>query len=210
RICVLDEAGRVLTVNRAWRIALDGDQPGALAREGDDYADACASSPLADADSMRFLAGLRDVLGGSRNAFAMEYSCDGADDRRWFVMRVSRFDIDGSERFVVSHQDITERRQAEERERQSAALLDIAGEMARIGGWAYDVGADRMSWSKEVAAIHEVQEVVETRHADAHYLPDLGRALAFYDRHCPRVAECLEVCVRHGEPFDEEVELTTA
>src|SRR5690606_9894904 len=111
-------------------------------------------------------------------------------------------------RFVVSHQDVTDRRAAEERERESAALLDIAGGMASIGGWAYDVASGRMHWSKEVAAIHEIAAGAG-QDAGVAYSPELDDAMAFYRRHCPRIADCLERCIRLGQPFDEEAQLTT-
>jgi PAS domain S-box-containing protein len=212
RICVLDEQGLILTVNQAWRKVDDGSPAGAVAREGDNYVEVCEQSPIADADieSARFVAGLRGVTEGRLHDFTMEYSRGGPDQRRWFFVRVSCFEIDGMVRFVVSHHDVTDRRQAEERERESAVLLDIAGEMARIGGWAYDVAGERMSWSKEVAAIHEVQEAALIDGANAEYAPGFDQAMVFYRENCPRIADCLDACVHQGEPFDEEAQMTTA
>src|SRR5476649_2436408 len=39
---------------------------------------------------------------------------------------------------------------------QSAALLQTAGRVARLGGWMIDVASERVFWSDEVCDIHEV------------------------------------------------------
>ena len=44
----------------------------------------------------------------------MEYPCHSPATRRWFVLRVTRFSAPGPARLVVAHEDITERKRAEE------------------------------------------------------------------------------------------------
>ncbi|GGO80897.1 hypothetical protein GCM10011348_18650 [Marinobacterium nitratireducens] len=48
-----------------------------------------------------------------REEFYFEYPCHSLDEKRWFMMRVTAFESDGDEFFVISHQNITERKLAE-------------------------------------------------------------------------------------------------
>ena len=57
--------------------------------------------------------GIRDVISGRRDSFAMEYSCHGPSEQRWFVARVTRFHGD-SGNVVVAHENITRRKQAQD------------------------------------------------------------------------------------------------
>ena len=57
---------------------------------------------------------IRDLIGSQRNHFYLEYPCDSPEQSRWFMMRVTRFSLCDVSYFVISHQDITERKQAEE------------------------------------------------------------------------------------------------
>ncbi len=79
-------------------------------------------------------------------------------------------------------------------------LVELAGRIARIGGWAFDVPTREVHWSAEVAAIHELPP-------DAR--PDLDSALAHYmpsDR--PVITAAFARCVHDGTPFDLELEIT--
>src|SRR5579871_768548 len=60
------------------------------------------------------------------------------------------------ERFVVIRTDITERKAAEERLVRQDALFRTTGRIARVGGWGYDLGADRFEWSKMAAEIFDL------------------------------------------------------
>ncbi|MGN6389963.1 MAG: putative bifunctional diguanylate cyclase/phosphodiesterase [Burkholderiaceae bacterium] len=112
-ICVVDEDGRILTVNKAWTefTLANGGRP-AMWQEMN-YLDVCASSAAASEDARRFAEGLRRVLTGERNEFSLEYPCDSPDEQRWFVGKVTRFMRNGVPRLVVCHQNVTERKQAE-------------------------------------------------------------------------------------------------
>ncbi|NRF67363.1 EAL domain-containing protein [Aquincola sp. S2] len=93
-----------------------------------------------------------------------------------------------------------ERRNAEEKLRKSEALLRIAGRTARLGGWALDL-PDRITWSDEVCAIHEMPTGT---------LPSLEQALGFYTPPSREaIGNAFEACARRGTPFDLELELIT-
>ncbi|MDC8445391.1 MAG: PAS domain-containing protein [Nitrosomonas sp.] len=81
-------------------------------------------------------------------------------------------------------------------------LSEMAGMLARFGGWSFNVRSGKLFWSDEVARIHET---------DPGYLPSLDDAIGFYaPEHRERIAEIFHRCSRDGVPFDEELELVTA
>jgi PAS domain S-box-containing protein len=53
-------------------------------------------------------------------------------------------------------QDITERKKAEDLLKTNYSILRIAGETAKFGGWSVDLRENKVLWSDEVAAIHEM------------------------------------------------------
>ncbi len=96
----------------------------------------------------------------------------------------------------------TQRRAVEEALRQREALLRIAGQAARLGGWSLALPSRRIAWSDEVCAIHEVP---------AGFAPTLEESLAFYaPEFRAAIAARLDDCIRARTPFDTEAQLLTA
>ncbi len=94
--------------------------------------------------------------------------------------------------------DITQRTEL----REKVALLQIAGRVARLGGWSLSLPDRRLSWSDEVCEIHEVP---------AGTVPSLESGLEFYaPEERDDVRRTLEACARDGTPFDVEHQLVTA
>ena len=88
-------------------------------------------------------------------------------------------------------------REASLRERN--VLLETAGRRARFGGWRVELPENRVIWSEQVAAIHEVP---------LEFSPTVEQALAFYAPECQKtMAERFGACVREGLPYEEELQL---
>ena len=125
-IAVIDRNGRVVVVNEAWmEFARDNDASDSdTVKVGSNYLDACRRSAATnDADAVQSLAGIEDVLAGVRKQFALEYPCHSPQQQRWFLMTVTPFGAAGEGGAVITHLDITARKQAEIARQQSLEEL---------------------------------------------------------------------------------------
>ena len=115
-VAILDETGTIIAVNRAWReFSLANPPMTANGFEGANYLRVCDAADGPHAEEAAALAdGIRDVIGGRQQSFALEYPCHSLQEKRWFNARVSRLAGDGPVRVVVAHENVTARKQAEE------------------------------------------------------------------------------------------------
>ncbi|MFN3615062.1 MAG: PAS domain-containing protein, partial [Rubrimonas sp.] len=82
------------------------------------------------------------------------------------------------------------------------AIMSIAAQAARIGGWMLDVDTGRVRWTPELYALHEVEPG---------FAPSLAAGLSFFEGESrERAAAAVQACMDDGRPFDEELQLRTA
>ncbi|MDR3403515.1 MAG: PAS domain S-box protein [Chthoniobacter sp.] len=125
-IAVLNHEGRVVSVNEAWRrFAVENDGGATAGGVGDDYLAICEQTMNRDNDGIagQVPAGIREVMDGSREYFGREYACHSRDEERWFRLHVCPLTTRSSS-VVVAHENITERRLAEEAVRKLNAGLE--------------------------------------------------------------------------------------
>jgi len=124
-VCVLDDTGHIITVNKAWRIFAE--ENGAQFEkvcEGADYLAVCeAASGASNSVATQVAAAIREIIAGRRQDFSIEYDCHSPEKRRWFALKLSCFAGDDPLRLVVKHEEITERKLAAEDLRESAKRL---------------------------------------------------------------------------------------
>ena len=125
-LAILDEQGRIVMVNEAWKQFAQAngysDQSMGL---GVNYLDICDRSSGPESECAKEVQdGLRAVIAGRRQSFVFEYPCHSPSQRRWFLMRASRFFHAGKAWAIVAHLDVTDRRIAEERRTMLVAELD--------------------------------------------------------------------------------------
>ncbi len=116
-LCVLDQAGKIETVNRAWQEFRTDNFGESLKTDthdiGTGYLVIFETSMRIDADELsRLSGGLRGVLDGTLSRFEMDYDCGSKDKKLSFQVRVTRFQGEGG-KVLVTHQNITERKTAE-------------------------------------------------------------------------------------------------
>jgi PAS domain S-box-containing protein len=111
-IAVLDDRGRITTVNQAWRDFAAANDAGGLpgVAVGSSYLDVCRRAARVDEDAVRALDGIEAVLAGRQAQFSMEYPCHAPNQQRWYLMTVVPLRRSGA---VITHLDITERKQTE-------------------------------------------------------------------------------------------------
>jgi PAS domain S-box-containing protein len=118
RVLVLDQAGHLVHANQAC-LAFSGH---ALSQVH--YLHFCETDPRWQRSAGRELAaGIRAVIAGNADAYALEYEFATRSGSRWSQARVSRFLGEGPLRVVVAHTDITERKLMDGALRQSHAQL---------------------------------------------------------------------------------------
>ncbi len=132
-IAILDESGEIIAVNGMWRTfaQANGGDPERVS-ESANYLQACDSATgLNVEEAAAFAEGIRDVLSGRRENFEMEYPCHSPTERRWFIGRVTPYFSNEKSWAVVAHENITERKLAEEALQDQKVLLEtILGQAA--------------------------------------------------------------------------------
>ena len=148
-ICVLDEAGNIIAVNRAWREFSRANRTNGSTEvgvkidpgcgEGINYLEVCdGATGQESAEAVAFASGIRAVLGKECEQFCAEYSCHSPSQKRWFMGRVTRFQNEQRARVLIEHFDVTERRLAEDALLFKNALLEGQTETAPDGILAVD------------------------------------------------------------------------
>ncbi|NOT66918.1 MAG: PAS domain-containing protein [Methylophilaceae bacterium] len=158
-IAVLDGQGVIFAVNNAWRQFAEDN--GLLASRWDalgvNYLDVCkhARNQPDGREANAAYRGIVAVLAGERETFQLEYPCHSPHQQRWFQMNASP--LQGSRRgVVVSHEDITRRKQAQQQLLDSEQILSESQRIAHIGSWAIEVATGSISWSAEMYRIYGV------------------------------------------------------
>jgi PAS domain S-box-containing protein len=160
-ISILDETGVIVRVNAAWRKF--GQQNG-LTDDGDcigrNYLEICDSASGPGAEEAPIIArAIRGVITRQRKEAWVEYPCHSPEEQRWFALRITRFEDADRVWVVLAHENITERKQAENSLQRSEAVLAQAAKMAHLGAWeiavrnSADLNDNQLRWSEEAYRI---------------------------------------------------------
>ncbi|MEN9975102.1 MAG: hypothetical protein RLZZ282_1108, partial [Verrucomicrobiota bacterium] len=98
--------------------------------------------------------------------------------------------------------DLTERMQSENRLLQQQALLTQTETLGRVGGWEFDIATELQTWTTMVYDIHELESANH---------PTVSDGVNFYTPASrPIIERAVQRAIEQGEPFDLELEITTA
>lgn len=99
-------------------------------------------------------------------------------------------------------QEISERKLAEAELVAKDELIRMAGSMASVGGWEFDVDTMRGAWTDEVAHIHEMEPSVD---------PDVALGVSFFgDDSRVKIESALQDAISLAKPYDLELKMITA
>lgn len=142
-ICIVDESGMILAVNRSWEDFAEENHLLRSAGVGENYLTVCDTAKGVHADEARqFAAGLRAVLLGEKELFTMEYPCETATEQLWFCGRATPFPGKGPRMAAIAHEDITARRQAMRLVRESEARYHGLFESMQSGFALHEIICD--------------------------------------------------------------------
>ena len=115
-IAVINQNGLIIAVNKAWDdfAITNGASSASFTSNGSNYFDVCeraASSGIKDAEDA--LKGLKAVINNESELFKLEYASHSPLEKRWFMLNATKLGGDEAS-IVVSHQNITDRKLAEE------------------------------------------------------------------------------------------------
>ena len=112
-IVVIDRTGKIIFANNAWKQfglenGVDKDWIGV------NYFHSCEGEVTQqDPNINRLQNGLKDVIAGRLDCFDHEYPCHSPVERKWFMMTIVK--MTGYDSFVITHNNITARKLAEEK-----------------------------------------------------------------------------------------------
>lgn len=122
--------------------------------------------------------------------------------RFWMFNNVVERDLDNKEYIIGNAIDITDRYMLEEDLKKTKELLEQTNNVARIGGWEYDLETKTVFWTLITKSIHEV---------DGDYVPNLETSINFYKEGDNRKAirEAINNAVNNGVNADLELQIVT-
>lgn len=134
-IAVIDSLGNIIAVNDNWKqFALEnGDVTFQRTGVGSNYFEVCLNSSKSGSQSaVEALQGMKDVMEEKIKYFYLDYPCHSPDKKRWFEMRVMKFES-GEPLIVVAHTDISDLKiKSKQILRKNKQLKNLTSHLQRV------------------------------------------------------------------------------
>lgn len=123
-IVVIDKVGEIIYENKSWQsFGVQNSSNYIAMSQQYNYLHECKkAAEQGDEFGVSALKGITAVISHKQADFYLEYPCHSDDEQRWFMMRVMPFSHNNSEYYVINHNNITERKQTENKAKQLARL----------------------------------------------------------------------------------------
>ena len=193
-VAILDESGGIVEVNEAWKRFAQGNSQNTNGLSvGTNYLRVCERSRGKNSEeAIAVASGIRSVLAGETTEFRLEYPCHGPKEQRWFVVRITGFGVNGERRVVVVHENITDRRKAEE----NLKVSDLALKSISQGVIITDANRLILSSNAAFSSItgYSMDEI-------------LGRNCNFLQGPLtdPQTVDAIRTALRNATPFSGEI-----
>jgi PAS domain S-box-containing protein len=150
-VAVLDRAGKIIAVNRAWMAfgRDNGVASDATISAGVNYLEVCRKAAAEGSEGASDAVALIEAVcaGERRERPEIEYACSSREAERWFLMRVEP--LRRAERgAVVTHSDITKRKLSEIALRESEGRFRRLADSLPVAVWMSDTDASHNYFNK--------------------------------------------------------------
>ena len=146
-IALLDLDGTIVSFNKQWETFAkkNGNETLKNSDIGANYLEAVKKSIIDGDETARdAYNGIMDVIWSKRERFDLEYPCHSPDEKRWFIMHARKC-ID-QDLVVIYHENITDRKIAEEKLKASEEKYRKLAESAHAVLWEYNILEDRWTY----------------------------------------------------------------
>ena len=135
-VAVLNEKGEIIFVNKKWKILAD--QNNSTIENygiGSNYIEVSSKSTDEDGIGKMVANAIAEILTNIKDEFHIEYKCFYKNRNDWYILHLTSFDNDGKKNIVVTHEDITSRKKAEEKLLTSDKIFKHSLDMLCIAGF---------------------------------------------------------------------------
>ncbi len=216
-ICILDGRGSIRYTNAAWD-RFSGENGGRGDYKDWNYFQVCeAAARQGDALAHDAAHGIRLVLDGKLDEFRLEYPCHSPDELRWFRMIVRPLQGSDSPLAVISHNNITEQKLADDALRLSEGRLRTITDTTQDAIVMIDEEGDISFWNPAAARMFGYSQEEATGQnlhrllAPAEFHEAHGKAFASFQKtgEGAAVGKTLELAAinKNGDRFPIEMSL---
>lgn len=189
-IALIDGQGVIVSVNSTWTAFADANSgQGARVGVGANYLEACDRAVGEDAAvAARVAAGIRSILDRTAAVFTLEYPCHSATEQRWFQLGASPVTVGGSASAVIMHLDITQRRLAADKLKESEARFRQLAESIPDAFFLREAEGPRMLY------VNPAYEEIWGRSRERLYTDPAAWAEGIHDDDRARIARAVDIC----------------